>query len=119
MSARWTPENVLVYRHPLDMRKQIDGLSALVAAELGRDAGDRCAYVFISRCGRRIKVLIWHLNGYWLLYKRLEAERFHWPDWFDEAEVLELDQEQFDYLLDGYDLNGMRAHRAQPYGRHF
>ena len=71
MSARWTPERVFVYRHPVDMRKQIDGLSALVATELGHDPADRSAYVFVSRCKRRVKVLIWHLNGYWLLYKRL------------------------------------------------
>ena len=119
MSARWTPTRVLVYRHPVDMRKQIDGLSALVADELGQDPGDRTAYVFVSRCGRRLKLLIWHLNGYWLLYKRLESQRFHWPDWFADAEVLELDAEQMDYLLDGYDLNGMRPHREQVYERHF
>ena len=28
MSAeRWRPERVFVYRHPVDMRKQIDGLA--------------------------------------------------------------------------------------------
>lgn len=118
MSARWRPEQVFLYRHPVDMRKQIDGLSALVAAEFGRDPGDRAAYLFVSRCGRRVKVLIWHLNGFWLLYKRLESERFHWPDWF-ESDVLELDAAQFEYLLDGYDLNGMRPHRSKVYARHF
>ncbi len=75
MSARWLPERVLVYRHPVDMRKQIDGLSELVAAELDQDPSDRTAYVFVSRCSRRVKVLIWHLNGYWLLYKRVENQR--------------------------------------------
>jgi len=119
VSTRWTPERVLVYRHPVDMRKQIDGLAELVAAELGHDPADRSAYVFVSRCRRRVKLLIWHLNGYWLLYKRLETQRFHWPDWFDEHEQIELDLEQLDYLLDGYDLNGMRPHREQVYARHF
>lgn len=64
-------------------------------------------------------MLIWHLNGYWLLYKRVETQRFHWPDWFAENETIELDQEQLDYLLDGYDLNGMRPHHEQVYARHF
>ena len=118
MSVRWTPERIHVYRHPVDMRKQIDGLSELVASELGADPADRSAWVFVSRCRTRVKVLIWHLNGYWLLYKRLEAQR-HWPDWFGENDSMELDAEQLDYLLDGYDLNGMRPHAEQVYARHF
>ena len=65
-SIRWTPERVLIYRYPVDMRKQIDALSELVGSELGEDPADRTAYIFISRCSKRIKVLIWHLNGYWL-----------------------------------------------------
>ena len=118
-NTRWTPERVLIYRHPVDMRKQIDALSELVASELGHNPADRTAYVFISRCSRRIKVLIWHLNGYWLLYKRVETQRFHWPDWFAENETIQLDQAQLDYLLDGYDLNGMRPHNEPVYARHF
>ena len=46
-------------------------------------------------------MLIWHLNGYWLLYKRVETQRFHWPDWFADNETIELDQAQLNYLLDG------------------
>ena len=90
----------------------------MVASELGRDPGDRCAYVFVGRRQDRVKILLWHLNGYWLLYKRLESQRFHWPKWFDN-DVIELSMEQFDYLLDGYDLNGMRPHREQVYAYHF
>ncbi len=119
MSARWTPARICVYRHPVDMRKQIDGLAELVAAEVGENPADRTAWVFVSRCSKRVKILIWHLNGYWLLYKRLESQRFHWPDWFDDQAVLELDQQQLDYLLDGYDLNGMRPHHEQHYAVNF
>lgn len=45
MSLRWTSARVLVYRHPVDMRKQIDGLAALVITELGEDPADRTAYL--------------------------------------------------------------------------
>jgi transposase len=108
---RWQPERVFVYRHPVDMRKQIDGLAALVATELGRDSTDRSMYVFCNRGRDKLKLLIWHLNGYWLLYKRLEKQRFQWPDWFD-GDSLALTPQQLDYLLDGYNLNGMRTHKA-------
>ena len=54
MAERWRPERVFVYRHPVDMRKQIDGLAALVATELGQDPADRSLYVFINRGRNRM-----------------------------------------------------------------
>lgn len=76
------------------MRKSIYGLSVLVAMELDRDPADRALYVFTNKGRDKIKLLIWHINGYWCLYKKL------------------------DYLLDGYNLNGMRPHRKLVYARH-
>ena len=117
MPERWRPDRVFIYRHPVDMRKQIDGLAALVASELGRNPADRSMYVFCNRGRDKLKLLIWHLNGYWLLYKRTEKQRFQWPDWFD-GDTLTLTEEQLDYLLDGYNLNGMRAHKALSFAHH-
>lgn len=57
----------------------------------------------------KIKLLIWERNGYWLLYKRLNKQRFHWPDWFCDH-TLSLGAQQLEYLLDDYNLNGMRPH---------
>jgi transposase len=74
-------------------------------------------YVFCNRGRDKLKLLIWHLNGYWLLYKRVEKQRFQWPDWFD-SDTLTLTHEQLDYLLDGYNLNGMRAHKALSFTHH-
>ena len=115
---RWSAQRVFIYRHPVDMRKQVDGLAALVVLELGRNPADRCLYVFANKRRDKIKLLIWHLNGYWVLYKRLEQQRFAWPDWFEE-DTLELSQAELDYLLDGYDLNGMRPHKALTFARSF
>jgi len=108
---RWIPEQILVYQHPVDMRKQIDGLATIVTTQLGRDPADRSLYVFSNKGRNKLKMLIWHMNGYWLLYKRLEKQRFHWPDWFADESVT-LTQEQLDQLLDGFNLNGMRPHRS-------
>ncbi len=111
---RWRPRQVFVYRHPVDMRKQIFGLSNLVSECLGRDPGDECLYVFTNKARDKVKLLIWHRNGFWLLYKRLHKQRFHWPDWF-ENEALMLTCEQLDQLVDGYNLNGMRPHKELRY----
>ncbi len=108
--SRWLPDQVFVYRHPVDMRKQIQGLATIVSAHLDKDPADQSLYVFINKGRDKIKLLIWHRNGFWLLYKRLEKQRFHWPDWF-EHDALSLTHEQLDQLLDGYNLNGMRPHR--------
>lgn len=113
-SARWQPERIFVYRHPVDMRKSIDGLSTLVAVELGRNPSDRCLYVFLNKARDKVKLLIWDRNGFWLLYKRLERQRFHWPDWFEDDSLV-LSNEQLDQLLDGYNLNAMRPHRAMAF----
>ena len=108
---RWIPEQIFVYQHPVDMRKQIDGLAIIVTTQLGRDPADRSLYLFSNRGRNKLKMLIWHRNGYWLLYKRLEKQRFHWPDWFSDESVT-LTQEQLDQLLDGFNLNGIRPHRS-------
>ncbi len=76
---RWLGQEVFIYRHPVDMRKSIDGLSALVAMELDRNPADRSLYVFTNKGRDKIKLLIWHLNGYWCLYKKLDKQRFNGP----------------------------------------
>jgi hypothetical protein len=36
--------------------------------QLGRDPGDESMYVFTNKARDKIKLLIWHRNGFWLLY---------------------------------------------------
>jgi transposase len=111
---RWRGESIFLYRDPIDLRKGIDGLSAIVATELGRHPADRCLYAFTNRGRDKVKLLVWHLNGFWVLYKRLDRQRFQWPDWF-EGQSVTLSAEQLDQLLDGFNLNGMRPHRPISY----
>jgi len=75
-------------------------------------------YVFTNRARNKIKLLVWHLNGYWVLYKSIEKQRFHWPDWFTD-DCMTMDQQQLDYLIDGYNLNGMRPHKVLSFTRAF
>jgi len=71
---RWIGDTVFIYRYPVDMRKSIDGLSVIVATELDRNPTDRSMYVFCNKGRDKIKLLIWHLNGHWCLYKRLDKQ---------------------------------------------
>ncbi len=105
---------VYVHRDAVDFRKSITGLSALVEQALGLDPFARAVYVFRNRRADRIKLLMWERNGFWLMLKRLEADRFILPR---EAAVLELTVEQLHWLLEGIDLAAIRKHPARHYAR--
>ncbi|MCA0215583.1 MAG: IS66 family insertion sequence element accessory protein TnpB [Proteobacteria bacterium] len=99
---------VWLHREAIDFRKSINGLAALVQHELGLDPFAPGVYVFANRRRDRVKILGWSRNGYWLLHKRLEQERFVWPK--TQAPVVELNVQQLHWLLEGFDLAAMRGH---------
>jgi len=70
---------VFLHRDAVDGRKSINGLALLVEQGLGLGPFAQAAYVFSNRRRDRIKILLWDRNGFWLLIKRLEADRFQWP----------------------------------------
>lgn len=75
---------------PTDMRRAIDGLAALVEDVLEQDPLSSHQFVFCNRRRDKLKLLFWQHNGFWLWYRRLESQRFWWPDADDEAPCLEL-----------------------------
>jgi transposase len=75
---------VYLHREPVDGRKAINGLALLVEQALGLDPFAPALFVFSNRRRDRIKILLWERTGFWLMIKRLEADRFKWPK---DAEV--------------------------------
>ena len=63
-------------RHLRIYEKDFDGLSALVAGELGRDPLGGDLFLFVSRNRIRAKVLHWDGTGLCLYAKRLEKGKF-------------------------------------------
>ena len=98
---------------PVDMRKAIDGLSILVADHFGENPASNRLFVFRNRYRNKIKILYWDRNGFCLWYKRLEKERFHWPESQDEK--LELTIQQLQWLLDGLDFMTLNGHKHYHY----
>src|SRR3982750_1916636 len=70
---------VLVWPAPVDFRRGLDRLAALVQVTLRLDpfAGD--VFVFRSRRSDRVKLLLYDGTGLILITKRLEAGRFKGP----------------------------------------
>ncbi|AME27277.1 MULTISPECIES: IS66 family insertion sequence element accessory protein TnpB [Burkholderiaceae] len=105
---------VFLHRDAIDGRKGINGLVALVEQALKLDPFAPAVYAFTNKRRDRVKLILWNRTGFWLLIKRLEADRFAWPR---EAAVLELTVEQLHWLLDGVDLAAMKKHSARHYMR--
>lgn len=107
--GRWQAGTIYLYRHPVDMRKGMDALALLVQEQMALDPFEVALFVFTNKGRDKIKLLRWETNGFWVLYKKLLKQRFKWPRWFDDAH-LTLSSEDLLYLLEGYDLNGMKPH---------
>ena len=90
-----------------DMRKQIDGLAALVQTQFGQEMEETSLYLFCGRRADRIKALYWDGTGYILLYKRLTEKRFQWPR--NEAELKKLTQQEFRWLMEGLSITQTKA----------
>jgi transposase len=112
LNARRT---VYLHQGAVDFRKSINGLASLVEHGLGLDAFADALFVFANRRRDRIKILGWDVNGFWLLHKRLEKDRFIWPR--GELGVMTLSVEQLHWLLKGVDIQALRGHRAASYQR--
>ena len=82
-----------------DMRKQIDGLVALVELQFGKKLDEASIFLFCGRRADRIKALYWDGTGYVLLYKRLAEKRFQWPRNEQELKLLT----KIRVLLGGFD----------------
>ena len=83
-----------------DMRKSINGLSAIVEQSFNLDPFDGALFVFCNRSRNRLKILEWDGDGYWLYFKRLEKGRFRWPVEGEDATMV-LTSEELTILLGG------------------
>lgn len=92
---------VMLASRPVDFRKGIDGLAALVREAMGADPFSGTVYVFRARRSDRVKLLFWDGSGVVLVAKRLEAGGFCWPQRQDG--VVHLTAAQLSALLEGLD----------------
>ena len=99
------PERIYLHRDAVDFRKSIDGLVTIVEGELERDAYTGALFLFCNKAKDKLKLVYWDKTGFALWYKRLEKQKFKWPNKATLQEF-ELSSGQLDWLLSGYDVLG-------------
>ena len=94
-----------------DLRKAVNGLSAIVQDTMKQDPFSGSVFLFCNRERKLLKAVYWDKTGFWLSQKRLEKNKFPWP--CDETEARELAVEELQMLLVGIDF--FKAHKELFY----
>jgi transposase len=103
---------VMVASKPIDFRKGMDGLVAMVTEVLAADAFAGDIFVFRSKRTDRIKLILWDGSGLCLITKRLEAGSFIWPPVQDGSVTLSVAQLRM--LFSGMDWTQIPARSPPP-----
>jgi len=100
---------VMVATKPVDFRKGMEGLAALVREAMGADPFCGTVYVFRAKRADRVKLIFWDGTGMVLVAKRLEDGKFRWPGVQDA--ILRLSAAELQALLEGLDWRRVHAPR--------
>lgn len=98
-----------------DMRKSINGLSLLVEGAMGENPLSGSLFVFCNRKKTILKLLYWDGTGFCLWQKRLEKDRFKWPE--AEGKTLTITTRELMWLIDGLDIIPLKNHHRLSYSR--
>src|SRR5262245_47338725 len=89
---------IYVSLSPVDIRKQINGLIMLIVSQLQGNPQSGDLFLFCNRSRNKVKGLYWDKNGFMLLYKRLEKDKFKFT-LNDENTPIEISQKELTWLL--------------------
>jgi transposase len=95
---------VVLATQPVDFRRGVHGLAALVAQALSADPYCGDVFIFRSKRSDRLKLIAWDGSGMVLVTKWLEAGRFTWPPIKEGA--VHLSAAQMALLIEGLDWTG-------------
>ena len=101
---------VLLASKPVDFRRGMDGLAALVKEQLRLDPFAGTLYIFRAKRADRVKIIFWDGSGLCLFSKRLERSKFVWPR--IEDGVMRLSSAQLSALLSGMEWTRVHTPRV-------
>ena len=93
-------ENLYLHRAPVDLRKSINGLTAIVEAEMKLDLRAPSLFIFCNGRRTHMKMIYFDRSGFALWLKRLEDSKFPWPTKL-EAETISVSAGDLKLLLEG------------------
>ena len=91
-----------------DMRCGFDRLAERVRVVIGQDPLGGHLFVFRSRRGDRLKILLWDRDGFVLWYKRLETGVFKLPRMSAGSRSIEIRASELAMILDGIDMTKLK-----------
>lgn len=103
---------------PVDMRKSINGLSALIIDVFEAAPQSRHLFIFHNKAKDKVKIIFWDRNGFVLYYKRLEKGRFKFNKSQTEGSF-EITHEQLQWLLAGLDFQLMHEFNELDYSKYY
>ena len=109
---------IYAYTRPTDMRKGVNGLSAIIRDELKTDPTNGSLFLFINRRRDRLKLMHFANGGFWLYYRLLEVGTFEVLRPRDQGCRIEIDGTELSMLLAGVSLvaSDKRRKRYQQAG---
>ena len=105
------PEKIYISSANVDMRKNIDGLNSIVGQKFQLDPFSEAMFVFHSRYCDKIKILHWDGDGFCLLYKRIEKEKFRFPRHISD-DVYKISKEELSWLMHGLKVEEIKKYEV-------
>ena len=111
----WQAARIWLSAEATDMRCGFDRLAERVRVVIGQDPLGGHLFVFRSRRGDRLKILLWDGDGFVLWYKRLETGVFKLPRMSAGSRSIEIRASELAMILDGIDVSKLK--RVRRYAR--
>ena len=97
-----------LYRKETDMRKGFDSLCGIITSELGKGVMSGDAFIFINRPRTHLKLLVWEMDGFTIVYRRLEKGAFEVPAFNLDEDSLQITSDQLGFILKGIKLSSVK-----------
>lgn len=109
------PSGTKIFLRPgkTDGRQGINTLAILAEGTMRENPFSGNLFLFLNKRGTTIKGLYWDTNGFCLWMKRLEEDKFHWPQGSGDSK--EISAKELQWVLDGLDLSKLKPHQSKKY----